>query len=553
MKHTDEQVKNTQRGRSGTPREGPGGDHGDTALWSPEHSARRGSARRPHVIGGCNAHINRISGRGPAHRSRLRRQLWRLLASGVAAPSRLHRARSGHAALALHAAWRGAFRLEEPRLVSVATHPLNVISLCTGGGGLDLGFELAFSDARAVCYVEREAFAVAHLVDAIAQGLMADAPIWSDVTSFNGRPWRGAVDFVIGGIPCQPHSAAGRKLGSNDERDLWSPTRRIIVQSGAWGVLIENVEGMLSAGEDEIAGAERVVRDLQRLGFLVEGGLFSASEVGASHQRKRVFIMAVADRERWRKGRIQPEVRDRLNAVDGRGNQLANAGGTRTAARISRSEPGEEGLSGKSDDNRDVVEDASSVEGQLYPRRGRSGQGATHPRGAGARHVGDTSCGQSQRRRDTRELERSGVTTQSETRQRQRRGQTASDTGARALEYADSQTQSSRCGQSEQSSRGRGMPIDRYGGLFPPGPSDFAEWRECLAESPELEPAFRRMADGVATGLDIGRVDRLRMLGNGVVPLQAAYAIRTLSARLAARGSAGAGELVLNEIAADAA
>jgi site-specific DNA-cytosine methylase len=100
------------------------------------------------------------------------------------------------------------------------------------------------------------------------------------------------VDGLIGGIPCQPHSLAGKRLGEDDERDLWSDARRIIVQSGAWFVLIENVRGMLSSG-----GAERVWRDLHRLGFTVEVGLFTATEVGASHERERLFILAVADRE----------------------------------------------------------------------------------------------------------------------------------------------------------------------------------------------------------------------------------------------------------------
>lgn len=278
-------------------------------------------------------------------------------------------------------------------------HPLNIISLCTGGGGLDLGVELAIPSFRSVVMVEREAFACAHLVEAMRQGLMAPAPIWTDARTFAGRPWRGLVDGLIGGIPCQPHSLAGKRLGEDDARDLWSCARRIIVQSGAWWVLIENVGGMLTSG-----GAERVWGDLQRLGFKVEGGVFRASEVGAPHERERLFILGVADAVR--------------GGCDGR------------------------------------------QEGQEW--------------------------GSQQRAAD----EWSG-----------------------------------------------GGPV------FPPGPDDLSSWRAVLDRSPDLEPAFRRVADGLASRLDIGRVDRLRMLGNGVVPLQAAYALRTLATDLARR-SAGATELV---------
>jgi site-specific DNA-cytosine methylase len=114
------------------------------------------------------------------------------------------------------------------------------------------------------------------------------------VRTFAGRPWRGLVDGIIGGIPCQPHSLAGKRLGADDERDLWGDARRIIVQARPWFILIENVGGMLSSG-----GAERVIR----LGYQVEVGLFSAAEVGASHERQRVVILAVADRARLGFGR----------------------------------------------------------------------------------------------------------------------------------------------------------------------------------------------------------------------------------------------------------
>jgi DNA (cytosine-5)-methyltransferase 1 len=277
---------------------------------------------------------------------------------------------------------------------------------------------LAIPGARGVVYVEREAFAVAHLVSAMQAGFMDEAPVWSDVSTFNGRPWRGLVDGVIGGIPCQPHSIAGNRLAEEDERDLWSPARRIVVQARPGFVFIENVSGFVSSG-----GLFRVWRDLRRLGYEVEVGLFSASEVGASHRRERCFVLAVADASRSRL-----EGHERSGAHDQRHGE-ASPGST---AELHRARMVFEGIE------------------RQYP--------------APPSH-------------------------------------------------------------------------------FAPGPGERAEWDRIISAAPHLEPAVRRVVDGMAVALDVGRVDRLRMLGNGVVPLEAAYALRTLATRLAQR-AAGAAQLV---------
>jgi DNA (cytosine-5)-methyltransferase 1 len=342
--------------------------------------------------------------------------------------------------------------------VSVGAHTLNVLSICTGGGGLDLGLELAIPSARPVCVLEREAFAVAHLVAAMQAGLMADCPVWTDARTFDGRPWRGVVDCLIGGIPCQPHSLAGRKLGQHDERDLWSDARRILVQARPWVVFIENVAGMLSAGADDTAGAERVLRDLRRLGFATEAGIFSAAEVGAPHQRERLFILGVADASisEWGEGRA------------GRGREAG---------------------------------------GRAYDQSARSGP-----------HVADAGSG--------------GRRAQGHA------GLASSGADRRGGELADAAHMQRHGGNPE---RGRQVSQSGDGGrpLFPPGPGDADAWRAVLARRPDLAPATQpgvcRMADGLA-----GRVDRLRMLGNGVVPLAAAHAVRSLGHVLAARSDAAA-------------
>ncbi|WP_427928641.1 DNA cytosine methyltransferase [Agrobacterium cavarae] len=393
--------------------------------------------------------------------------------------------------------------------VALRSDHLNLISICTGGFGLDLGVELAVPSARTVCMVEREAFAVAQLVSAMEAGHMASAPIWSDARTFNGRAWRGAVDGLIGGIPCQPHSLAGRKQGQNDERDLWSDARRIIVQSGAWFVLIENVSGMLSAGSDEIAGAERVCRDLHKLGFSVEGGLFTASEVGAPHQRERVFILAVADRddEQWR-GQ----------------HQLKIGQGTRTRQQPHRNSNGVADANGKR------LERLRSDIGEVGRADARRSSGLCD--GTALVHAERSEwrphavVGHELDRKDRGWSETSGGARES--------GQLVDDTS-----IARSGPISVQPRRQDEARRNADWPS-----TFPPGPGDANGWREVISRTPELEPAFRRMADGLASRLDIARVDRLRMLGNGVVPLEAAYALRTLITRLAARGSAGAARLV---------
>ena len=77
-------------------------------------------------------------------------------------------------------------------------------------------------------HVERETFAAATLVARMEDASLDQAVVWDDVGTFDGRPWRGAVDIVTAGYPCQPFSVAGRRLGSEDPRHLWPHVARII-------------------------------------------------------------------------------------------------------------------------------------------------------------------------------------------------------------------------------------------------------------------------------------------------------------------------------------
>ncbi|RJG46428.1 DNA cytosine methyltransferase [Mesorhizobium sp. DCY119] len=166
---------------------------------------------------------------------------------------------------------------------------LTGIALCAGVGGLELGLHIAEPGYRTVCFVEREAYAAATLVARMEDQALDHAPVWDDVTSFDGRPWRGKVHLVAGGYPCQPFSFAGRRKGADDPRHLWPSIRRIVEEVRPVWCFFENVEGHLDLG------AAEVCRDLREMGYAVKAGLFSALEAGASHLRRRLFIVAYAD------------------------------------------------------------------------------------------------------------------------------------------------------------------------------------------------------------------------------------------------------------------
>ena len=162
----------------------------------------------------------------------------------------------------------------------------NILSICAGIGGLELGLERALPTARTVCYVERDAQTCEVLAARIEAGQLDDAPIWSDVTTFDPDPWCGLVDGVIAGFPCQPASVAGKRLGTADERWIWPYIQRIIGTLRPAFVLLENVAGLYIRGLDTILGS------LAEIGFDARWTTVRASDIGAPHQRPRIFILA---------------------------------------------------------------------------------------------------------------------------------------------------------------------------------------------------------------------------------------------------------------------
>jgi len=164
---------------------------------------------------------------------------------------------------------------------------ISAISLFSGAGGLDLAAK--WSGIRTVCYVENDRYAQGVLMSRIRDGSLDDAPIWDDVTTFDGKPWRGKVDCVFGGFPCQDVSVSGPQSGiiEGNRSGLWKEFARIVCEVGPRFVLVENVPGLLLYGQLGI-----VLGDLASLGFDAEWEVLSAAEVGAPHLRERVWIVA---------------------------------------------------------------------------------------------------------------------------------------------------------------------------------------------------------------------------------------------------------------------
>jgi DNA (cytosine-5)-methyltransferase 1 len=170
--------------------------------------------------------------------------------------------------------------------VDTAKELPTVISFCSGYGGIERGLDLAGVEHRVLAYVEIEAFAIANLVAKMESGQLVPAPIFTDLKTFPAHLFRGCVDIITGGYPCQPFSAAGKRLGTEDPRHLWPYILDHIKAIRPVRCLFENVEGHISLGLRE------VISDLEEDGYSATWGIFSAAEVGAPHQRKRVYILA---------------------------------------------------------------------------------------------------------------------------------------------------------------------------------------------------------------------------------------------------------------------
>ncbi len=173
---------------------------------------------------------------------------------------------------------------------------MNELALFAGAGGGILGGKLL--GWRTVCAVERDAYAAQILAKRQNDGILEAFPIWSDVTTFDGIPWRGIVDVISGGFPCQDISVAGKGAGIEGLRSgMWKEFKRIIREVDPDEVYVENSPALT------IRGLGTVLGDLAEMGFDAEWGVLSCANWGGVHQRERTWIYATNNRRKRRQGK----------------------------------------------------------------------------------------------------------------------------------------------------------------------------------------------------------------------------------------------------------
>ena len=156
---------------------------------------------------------------------------------------------------------------------------------------------------------------------------------YEDITKTDFRQWRGKVDILTGGFPCQPFSMAGKRLGAKDDRYLWPHMLRAIREIQPAWIVGENVAGILSMvqpGKDikmerspyifeesyiyrkeQQFTIEAICEDLESAGYSVQPFVIPACAVGAPHRRDRVWI--IAHRTNARSESVQQGRKDRIS------------------------------------------------------------------------------------------------------------------------------------------------------------------------------------------------------------------------------------------------
>tara|TARA_R110002051_G_scaffold304721_1_gene374229 strand:+ start:3682 stop:4926 length:1245 start_codon:yes stop_codon:yes gene_type:complete len=405
-----------------------------------------------------------------------------------------------------------------------STKELNHLSLCSGYEGIGLGLRRIFPNCHEVAFCEIETFAICNLVQKMEAGAIHPAPVFTNLKTFPFRKFRGCVDILSGGFPCQPFSVAGLGKGVEDPRHLFPFILDGIKQCQPRFVFLENVEGILSKytaeGEPVLL---HVLRSLEEAGYRATWGIFSASEVGAPHQRKRIFILGDSNSDepieiRGDYGEVpgspEEEGQEQCSSLPGGTGELADSigAGLEGHSGHEQGEAGQEGL-GPS---------GSTAESSLPPGIARPPE----KEGLAVTNGDRGSAGIPKKGYNKEGLQEYAIADHSGNRPLwpSRPGE-AQYSWEEPRVVGDSKSK----GLQEREESEQQQPVSST--EHPDGEPEDGETQSELGGAVDGSPGG---LDSAIRGVDAitNRVDRLRLLGNGVLPLVAEKAFRTLYERL---------------------
>ncbi len=456
--------------------------------------------------------------------------------------------------------------LNVPSSIDCEPDTIRLAGFCSGTGMFEYAvqeaLELRGYRAGTVVHCEREATAAAALVG-IEAAAGRESLVWDDLSSFDGGCWRGLVDIAVAGLPCPAFSCAGKQAGNADERawgegfdvadvDTWGPQPhflRVLDGMRPAMVFLENVSPWVNGGSFQRFGDA-----LCRLGYEIEDPVFIAAEdVGASHKRERVFILAVSEEsERWEhitRSRSESGTVTRWSSED-----MADPPRGRERQRQRQCQTSEAGAESGTERYCEVLAQPGNSR-RKGTQRGRASSDA----GTGSRRSATEQCGDMG---NTAGDDKRGVPN-GEHGQGESVGRSSvpgvglsectrrATAGARTGQYAGCESQEAERGLGNAECRRRTDEDTTQGGqscaargrtripVFSPARNDYGAWAAVAGVDPSRMPAIESGVPVVADGMAFSNSDLLRLGGNGVVTLAAAVAFGALFDRVINEGGAG--------------
>lgn len=385
---------------------------------------------------------------------------------------------------------------------------MNGLALCAAVGGLERGIESIIPNSRTVCYVEGETYCASVLASKMEAGSLPKAPIWSNVRTFDGKPWSGKVSILSGGFPCQPYSTAGKQLADKDPRDLWPDFARIIGEVRPEFIFLENVANVVKWA------LPTVLEDLSKMGYDAAWCVVAASDVGAPHKRSRWFLFAYSnDSSEYVMRFHEPQ----SSTQEFEGLDVSNTNGERRSEVKSNLRSRKFNVKGCSDERK--LADTNS---QSYSKPQRT-SGELRQKGSrleGGKDQGEAwdfiRSGSEKKEFCHSNGDRRGEYANEKSRQRIIEGGELEGDRPKDISHIDTKIKqiSHPNLQRLETKRQINFPTKKEKPRI-----GYCDWWE-------IEPRMGRMVDGVADW-----VHRMRACGNGVVPQQAAYAYSILMER----------------------